>query len=144
MGGEACTERGATSLATVLEEDPPFSFAYRVYGHCRRRRMVLPARGAVQHGWGYGPGAEVIQTYIPHPPRTWNPAAGCCLHGCLCSWGSDRTGSWQQGGCDRAGGSIAVRFNWRNNFTSAVPNVSTQLQKLATPPFLLLSHLAEI
>ena len=40
-------------------------------------------------------------------------------------------------GCDRAGGSVAVRFNWRNNFTNAVPDGSTQLsQKLA----LLLSH----
>ena len=40
-------------------------------------------------------------------------------------------------GCDRAGGSVALRFNWRNNFTSAVPNVSTHcFQKLA----LLLSH----
>ena len=31
VGGEAYTERGATSLATVLKEDPPFSFACELY-----------------------------------------------------------------------------------------------------------------
>ena len=40
--GEAYTERGATSLATVLKEDPPFSFAPYMYTRCSASIVALP------------------------------------------------------------------------------------------------------